>query len=113
MWRLVFYATANRRVPVQEFLDSLSKTEKAKVFIDLDALEEFGLTLKAPYVRSIGKKLWELRTTGNSQHRILYFAVAERRLVLLHGFTKKTQKTRAAEIEKALKRMADFQRKGE
>lgn len=113
MWRLVFYETTNRRVPVQEFLDGLGKAERTKVMIDLDMLEEFGLELKVPYVRSIGKKLWELRTSGQSQHRILYFAASGRRLVLLHGFTKKTQKTPATEIKTALKRMADYQKRGE
>lgn len=34
-------------------------------------------------------------------------------MLYLHGFTKKTQKTPPAEIEKALKRMADYQKRGE
>jgi phage-related protein len=34
--------------------------------------------------------------------------VSGRRFVLLHAFTKKTQKTPAAEIETAKRRMADY-----
>ncbi len=113
MWELVLYKTASGRCPTRDFIDSLSKAEKAKILTDLDMLEEFGLELRAPYVRSMGKKLWELRTNAGNQHRILYFAVSGRRLVLLHGFTKKTQKTAPAEINVALKRMADFQKRGE
>lgn len=77
---------------------------------DLETLRAFGLQLNAPLVKSIKGKLWELRTTGRNQHRILYFAVSGKRLVLLHGFTKKTQKTPVGEIETALRRMATFQR---
>lgn len=67
------------------------------------------MSLGAPHVRSIGAKLWELRTGGRTQHRVFYFAASGKRLVLLHAFTKKTQKTPRAEIETAMRRMADYQ----
>jgi phage-related protein len=41
-------------------------------------------------------------------YRTLYFAARGRRFVMVHGFQKKTQKTPKAELDKALKRMADF-----
>jgi phage-related protein len=110
VWELVFFRTESGRVPVREFLDDLSVAERARVIRDLETLKAFGLELNAPLVKSIKGKLWELRTTGRNQHRILYFAVSGKRLVLLHGFTKKTQKTPAGEITKALRRMAIFQR---
>lgn len=76
---------------------------------DLDLLEFFGLDLGAPYVRSIRGKLWELRTAGQTQHRIFYFAASGKRLVLLHALTKKTPKTPPTEIGTAMRRMADYQ----
>ncbi len=109
MWSLVYYETASGRCPVQEYLDNLDDREAAKILYDLDLLEDFGIELGAPHVRSIGGKLWELRTTGRTQHRVLYFAVTGKRLVLLHAFTKKTQTTPKSEIESALRRMADYQ----
>ncbi len=107
-WSLVYYETANRRCPVQEYLDSLDSETAARVKFDLDLLKEFGLGLGAPYVRSLGGKLWELRTTGHPQCRVLYFAASGKRFVLLHGFAKKTQKTPRADIDTALQRMAEY-----
>ncbi|MCL5959731.1 MAG: type II toxin-antitoxin system RelE/ParE family toxin [Chloroflexi bacterium] len=108
-WSLVYYETAKGRCPVQEYLDSLDDREAARILYDLDLLEDMGLALGAPHVRGIGGKLWELRTAGRTQHRVSYFAASGRRLVLLHAFTKKTQKTPPAEIDTARSRMADYQ----
>ncbi len=110
-WSLVFYETANGRRPVEEYLDSLSGEEAAKVRFDLDLLKSYGLLLGAPYVRSIGGKLWELRTRGQAQHRVFYFAASGKLLVLLHAFTKKARKTPTREIEIARRRMEDYQRR--
>ena len=40
-------------------------------------------------------------------YRVLYFADTGKRFVMLHGFTKKTQKTPARDIEIARKRMQE------
>ncbi|MDP3298104.1 MAG: type II toxin-antitoxin system RelE/ParE family toxin [Thermodesulfovibrionia bacterium] len=55
------------------------------------------------------KKLFEIRIKDKTNiHRILYFTFTGRKFVLLHGFTKKTEKTPRGEIETALKRMNDY-----
>ena len=41
-------------------------------------------------------------------HRIIYFVYTGKILILLHGFTKKTQRTPAKEIKVAGKRMKDY-----
>lgn len=110
MWSLIYYQSANGRCPVKEYLDNLGAKEAAKVTFDLDLLESLGLNLGAPYIKNIRSKLWELRTTGRTQHRVFYFAITGKRLVLLHAFTKKTPKTPVSEINIALKRMKDFER---
>jgi len=50
-----------------------------------------------------------VRTHAQQQHRTLYFAATGRRFVLLHAFTKKTQKTPPGEIDIAERRLADFE----
>ena len=105
----MYYKAASGRSPVKEYIAALEANERAKVRFDLDLLESFGLELGAPYVRNVRGKLWELRTTGHTQHRILYFAAPGKRLVLLHAFTKKTAKTPHTEIDIAVRRMADYQ----
>ena len=107
-WTLEYYETPAGRRPVQDYLDGLVAREALRVSDSLELLEDMGIALGAPHTRSIGGKLWELRVLGRVQHRVLYFAVSGRRLVLLHAFTKKTPKTRPAELETARRRMADY-----
>lgn len=107
-WELVFFETSSGRSPVREYLDELAPAEAAKVLADLDLLAEFGLDLGMPHVRPIRGKVWELRSVGRLQHRVLYVAVSGRRMVLLHAFTKKTQKTPASDVALAERRFADY-----
>jgi DNA-binding Xre family transcriptional regulator len=53
-----------------------------------------------PLCRPLGKGLWEVRSdlTQGRIARVL-FCIHDGRMVLLHGFIKKTQKTPAADIE--------------
>lgn len=46
-------------------------------------------------------------------NRILYAYVKDNTFVLLHHFQKKTQKTPAAEIEKAKRELEDYKRRYE
>jgi len=41
-------------------------------------------------------------------YRLFYCFLSERRILFLHGFQKKTQRTPGAEIETALRRLEDF-----
>ena len=112
-WELVFYETAAGRCPVVEFLDRLDTREAAVVTEDLDLLESFGIDLGPPKTKQIHGKLWELRSRGRSQHRVFYVAVTGRRIVLLHAFTKKTQKTPPQEIQTARQRLRDYEQRGQ
>jgi phage-related protein len=53
----------------------------------------------------MGKGLWEVRSdlTGGRIARVL-FCIHEGKMVLLHSFVKKTQKTPDADLELAMKR---------
>jgi phage-related protein len=68
--------------------------------------------LGAPKVKHLQGKLWELRSRGRVQHRVLYVAIVERRLLILHAFTKKTPRTPPQEIQTALARWQDYQARG-
>jgi phage-related protein len=58
-----------------------------------------------PLCRALGKGLWEVRS-NISQARIsrVLFCIHENRMVLLHGFIKKSQKTPDTDRNLALKR---------
>lgn len=110
-WTSEYYETPAGRRPVQDYLDGLQAREALRVSDALELLGEMGTELGAPHTRSLGGKLWELRVLGRVQHRVLYFAVSGKRLVLLHAFTKKTQKAPPVELETARRRMADYLRR--
>lgn len=66
---------------------------------------EFSWPIGMPLVRSLGRDLWEVRSSllHGRIARVL-FCVERECMVLLHGFIKKTQKTPQHEIDLALKR---------
>ena len=64
-----------------------------------------GTRAGSPYVKHIEGDIWELRPLSN---RIFFFAWNGETFILLHCFTKKTQKTPKKEIEQAKRNMADF-----
>jgi phage-related protein len=109
-WRVELFTTATGRCPVQEYIDKLSSREAGRLTHVLEMLKSAGTGLGAPHTRSLGGKLWELRITGPLQHRVLYLAASGRRLILLHAFTKKTNRTPRAEIETARRRMTELGR---
>jgi phage-related protein len=66
---------------------------------------EFSWPLGMPLVGSLGRELWEVRS-GLPRGGIarVIFCVEQGRMVLLHGFIKKTRKTPQHDIDLALKR---------
>jgi len=61
--------------------------------------------------RALGGGSWEVRSSLPSQCEArVIFAVIEERMVLLHGFIKKTQKTPKIDIDLALKRMKEIEK---
>ncbi len=110
-WSIEYYVAENGKSPVRDFIDSLSAASKAKFIFIADLLTEYGLNVREPYVKPItgSGKLFEIRLKDPQNiHRIFYFAFTGRKLVLLHGFTKKTDKTPVREIKIAEARMKDY-----
>lgn len=109
IYKIEFFAAADGKEVMAEFLDSLPPKHQAKAFREIDLLERFGSSLKEPYVKHIDGEIWELRIRFSSDiSRIFYFTWNFNTIVLLHGFVKKTQKTPRGEIETAQKRLLDY-----
>ena len=99
--------TLNKKV--DEELESLSPRLKAKFLHVANLLESFGPSkVKEPYVKYIGHKLWEIRVKGpDNIARAIYITTKPKRVVILHVFIKKTQKTPSKNIELALSRLKE------
>ena len=107
-----FYKTEAGREVIAEFLDTLPSKDLAKVLRDIELLADYVPNLREPYTKHIDGPIWELRSKFASNiYRIFYFVWDGSKLVLLHGFTKKTQRTPPGEIAMAKKRYDDYVRR--
>jgi phage-related protein len=99
-----FYRADSGREPVREWLKGLNLNERRVLGEDIKDVE-FSWPIGMPLVRSLGRDLWEVRSTLPSGRiaRVL-FCVERGAMVLLHGFIKKTQKTPQRDIDLALTR---------
>lgn len=110
-WAIEYFQTVTGSIPVAEFIDGLSPQAKAKFIRSLELLEQYGLLLREPWVKNIPDiaKLRELRFISFGEiYRIFFFPVTGRKLILLHGFKKKSQSTPRRELQIAEARMKDY-----
>ena len=113
-WTLEFYVEENGNSPVIGFLEELDKKTNARFLWSLEQVKVLNVQARAPLVKHVEGKIWEIREESNTNiYRILYFFYTGKRIVLLHGFAKKTSKLPRRELDIALKRLADYvKRKG-
>jgi phage-related protein len=103
-----FYRLPSGREPVRDWLKSLGDEDRRIIGEDIKEVE-FSWPIGMPLCRPLGSGLWEVRSdiTDGRIARVL-FCVAAGRMVLLHGFIKKTQKTPAGDRELAIKRRKEI-----
>ncbi len=103
IWSVIYYLDDDGRSPVEDFIRSLPKPERAAVLHDIEVLRDYGL--QAPNVRPIEGRLWEIKSGAA---RVFYATHIGKRFVLLHGYYKKGQKAPRRDIETAQRRLAAF-----
>ena len=108
-WTAEFYIDASGERPVEVFLDSLDAKTRARFRWSMEQLRVRNVQARPPLVKHLEDKLWELREESNTNiYRVIYFFFTGRRIIFLHGFAKKSQKTPNQELETARRRYADF-----
>ena len=109
---VLFYKTPGGNEPVREWMLQLDKDDRYIIGVDLKTVE-FGWPLGVPIVRSLKNydRLWEVRSniSGNRIARVL-FTVYDSRMVLLHGFIKKTKRTLKSDLDLADDRKREVNR---
>ena len=115
-YNVEMYEKLDGKVPVLDFILDLKPKQQAKIYREIDLLEKFGNELHYPHVDTIKgdkyKGLWELRIEFSSNiFRIFYFLPNRNNVILLHGFTKKKQKTPKTDLDVALDRMKEYLRR--
>ena len=111
MYNVEFYTKANGEKPAWTFITSFEEKIQAKLLRGITLLENNGPELRHPHSAPLTDKIFELRVqeSGNI-FRVLYFFYVGKRIIMTHGFVKKTQKTPPSEITRAKASMLDFLR---
>ena len=106
---LIFYSDGRGHDPIREFLDNLSRPAREKTIRAMNPLTEFGIGNHILNTKKlVGTPLWEVRVLGKDSIRIVYAVVIDDRILVLHGFIKKSQKTPVRDVSLALKRLNDW-----
>ncbi len=88
-------------------IEALPAGLQARLIRLMEMVESVGLEqLHEPHVKHLDGKLWELRAKASEGiARGLYVTVTGRRVVILHVFVKKSQKTPQSALDIAKQRM--------
>jgi phage-related protein len=106
---VLFYRTRAGGEVVRDWLRGLAEADRNAIGQDLMRVQ-YKWPVGIPLCRSLGDGLWEVRSSlpSNRIARVL-FAVIDDRIVALHGFIKKTQKTPADDLALAKRRKKEFE----
>jgi phage-related protein len=99
-----FFKTNNGAEPVRVWLRELSATDRKTIGEDIKTVQ-FGWPLGMPLVRKLDKDLWEIRIHLEGRIARVLFTVSSSKIVLLHGFIKKSQTTPQPDLKLAKDRM--------
>ena len=107
----IFYRTEAGGEPVREWLKGLLAEDRKHIGEDIKTVE-FGWPVGMPICRPLGEGIYEVRTSlgQNRIARVLFYIDRRGRMLLLHGFIKKTQKTPREDLDLAKSNKAKHQR---
>ena len=106
-----FYATRDGKDPVKSYLAELSPKQQAKIAWTFRVIQNIH-PIPAQYLQKMvdTDSLWEVRVVfAGDIFRLMGFINEEQKLVLCHGFTKKTQKSPQQEIATATARKNEYE----
>ena len=103
-WSVTFYSAA-----VEADVLALPAGFVARFLRYAERMEIYGPDLGMPHTRAMGGGLFELRLkAAEGIARVFYCTVVERRIVVLHQFVKKSDKTPRKELEVARRRLKEI-----
>jgi len=106
---VVFYRTPAGTEVVRTWLRGLEESDRNIIGQDLMRVQ-YRWPVGMPLCRALGNGLWEVRSdlASNRIARVL-FSIQQGKVLVLHGFIKKSQKTPNEELTLALRRKREFE----
>jgi phage-related protein len=103
-YSITYYSEA-----VQEEILALPDTLAARYIVLTRRMVALGPNLGEPHTKAFGNGLFELRLKGTEGiARVFFCTVVAKRIVMLHSFVKKTNKTPIRELEIAKSRLQEI-----
>ena len=103
IWTVTFYSQR-----VEEEILALPAGILARFLRYAERMEAYGPDLGMPHTRAMGGGIFELRIkAAEGIARVFYCTMVDRRVVFLHQFVKKTDKTPSRELDVARRRMKE------
>ena len=94
---------------VQEQIFELPDTLAARYLVLTRRMQAIGPNLGEPHTKAMGDGLFELRLKGaEGIARVFYCTLIGKRIVILHSFVKKTDRTPKRELEVAHSRLKEI-----
>jgi phage-related protein len=108
----IFFRTDAGGEPVRDWLKNLPSDEDRKHIGEDIKTVEFGWPIGMPVCRPVGDAIYEVRTSlaQNRIARVLFYIDKKGRMVLLHGFIKRTQQTPDEDLELSRRNKSKHQR---
>jgi phage-related protein len=103
-WTITYYSE-----PLQNEILDLPAGFLARFLRYADRMELYGPDLGMPHTRAMGEGLFELRLKSvEGIARVFYCTIMYKRIVMLHQFIKKTDKTPPKELAIARRRLKEI-----
>jgi phage-related protein len=100
---LAFGESVFKSAGIRDWLKGLDKEDRLCIGADIKTVE-FGWPIGMPTCRPMKNGVFEVRTNLDNRIARVLFCILDGRMVLLHGFIKKTQKTSQSDLDLALER---------
>lgn len=111
-YTIEFYRQEDGTEPAKDFIENLPPKMIAKILKVVELLERNGPLVRMPYSEHLEDGIFEIRAKqGCDIVRVLYFFIADKKIILANGFVKKTNKTPKREMKKAKKFRRDYERR--
>ena len=103
-WTIAYYSDS-----LQEEILAMPAGFLGRYLRYADRMEAYGPDLGMPHTRGMGEGLFELRLkAAEGTARVFYCTLVGKKIVILHQFIKKTDKTPPRELETARRRMKEI-----
>ena len=103
MFIVEFYKSPNGKEVVKKTYFEYSDKQRAKIAKSMANLKEYGINQAIANLRKLlGTHLWEYRILGKDNIRIICVSLPSNRIMVLHIFTKKSQKTSTKDLKTSI-----------